>query len=293
MTFEQRFQNLLRSYGFEPEIDGELLIPAALIVGMLVLCLVSRDIDLFVGAIGAIGWLIVPWLIFRVHARTQDQRLAKMQANYAVGLDALMSGAREIADKQLAAIRRNEAEWKAGDTEDSATQRLAFAVMVSVPSSVAFQVANWAQFGPNGKHVSLLEAWNHIQNSPNDWAWVVGLGVAAVFPYIRDASAIRAKRWAEFYGDRLEAVLKAGRYVATAPQHTGLGLAPEGAGIRELFGLGQPFTKAELRRAWLRLARELHPDRWHNAGDGVRLLKEAALKRVNAARDELAPQAFG
>ena len=31
---------------------------------------------------------------------------------------------------------------------------------------------------------------------------------------------------------------------------------------RELLGLPERFTGAELRRAWLRLVRELHPDRW-------------------------------
>jgi hypothetical protein len=35
-----------------------------------------------------------------------------------------------------------------------------------------------------------------------------------------------------------------------------------------------------------------HPDRRSSAGPAVRQMKEAALKRVNAARDELAPQAL-
>ena len=39
-------------------------------------------------------------------------------------------------------------------------------------------------------------------------------------------------------------------------------------------------------------ARELHPDRWSSAGPAVRKMKEAALKRVNAARDELAQRAL-
>jgi len=61
---------------------------------------------------------------------------------------------------------------------------------------------------------------------------------------------------------------------------------------RELLGLGPGFTKAQLRAAWLRLARELHPDRRSSAGPAVRNRKEAGLKRVNAARDELAPVAL-
>jgi DnaJ-class molecular chaperone len=66
---------------------------------------------------------------------------------------------------------------------------------------------------------------------------------------------------------------------------------PKGVSARELLGLNAHFTKAELRSAWLRLARELHPDRWMGSGPVVRQMKEAALKRVNAARDELAAQA--
>jgi hypothetical protein len=61
---------------------------------------------------------------------------------------------------------------------------------------------------------------------------------------------------------------------------------------RELFGLSPGFTKAQLRAAWLRLARELHPDCWSSAGPAVRKMKEAALMRVNAARHKLAPQAL-
>ena len=56
---------------------------------------------------------------------------------------------------------------------------------------------------------------------------------------------------------------------------------------RELFGLGEQFTAAQLRRAWVGLAHELHPDRWTKASPAVRRTKEEAMKRVNAAKDEL------
>jgi curved DNA-binding protein CbpA len=67
---------------------------------------------------------------------------------------------------------------------------------------------------------------------------------------------------------------------------------PEDISAQELFGLTPGFTKSQLRAAWLRLARELHPDRWSAAAPAARKMKEAALQRVNAARDELAPQAL-
>ncbi|MBI1384089.1 MAG: hypothetical protein GC150_04180 [Rhizobiales bacterium] len=59
------------------------------------------------------------------------------------------------------------------------------------------------------------------------------------------------------------------------------------AAAMELFGLQKGFTAAQLRRAWLRIAFELHPDRHMNENPDVRIAKEEALKRVNAARDLL------
>ena len=41
------------------------------------------------------------------------------------------------------------------------------------------------------------------------------------------------------------------------------------------------------------MVRELHPDRWAAAGERVQQMKDATLKRVNATRDELAPQVVG
>jgi hypothetical protein len=107
---------------------------------------------------------------------------------------------------------------------------------------------------------------------------------------IRDVSQIKGRPWAEFYGDRLSQALKAGKGIDVTPQHESGQLSCITA--RELLGLPAHFTKTELRRAWLRLARQLHPDRWSAAGDGVRRMKEAAVKRFNAARDELMAQAL-
>ena len=106
-------------------------------------------------------------------------------------------------------------------------------------------------------------------------------GVAVLFSLsgIGHATEVQSKPWGEFYGDQLEAALKAGRGVENAPQHEFPPL-PEGVTARELLGLNSQFTKSQLRSAWLRLARELHPDRWTSAGQGVRQMKEAALKRV-------------
>lgn len=81
-------------------------------------------------------------------------------------------------------------------------------------------------------------------------------------------------------------MLSIGREVGDYARRAGTASSGE-ASARDLLGLPATFTAAELRRAWLRLARELHPDRWVMAPAAVRLAKEEALKRVNAAKDEL------
>jgi hypothetical protein len=139
---------------------------------------------------------------------------------------------------------------------------------------------------------TLLETAQYLHTHP------IALWIIGVFAFLVGLTALqrlhdlKSAPWAEFYGDRLENAINAGRTVNEAPQHQGPEM-PLDATARELLGLPAKFTAAELRRAWIRLARELHPDGWETAGEGVRRMKEAALKRVNAARDELAPQAIG
>ena len=50
-----------------------------------------------------------------------------------------------------------------------------------------------------------------------------------------DAMRVRGRNWSEFYGDRLEAALKAGRGVERAEHHDAP-LLPEDISAHELFG---------------------------------------------------------
>ena len=136
-----------------------------------------------------------------------------------------------------------------------------------------------------------MDTWQYLLDHPSQ-LWTIAI-ISVLFGlralnYLHD---LKNAPCSEFYGERLASALNAGRTVNAAPQHKGWQLRVN-ATARELLGLPERFS-VELRRAWLRLVRELHPDRWATAGEGVRQMKEAALKRVNAARDELASQAVG
>jgi curved DNA-binding protein CbpA len=55
--------------------------------------------------------------------------------------------------------------------------------------------------------------------------------------------------------------------------------------------LGPGFTRRELDAARRRLVRHLHPDHQHGARASVRRAREDALKRINAAYDNLRSEA--
>ena len=92
-------------------------------------------------------------------------------------------------------------------------------------------------------------------------------------------------------GDRLESALNAGHAISIT--HVPNGTAPniDGLTAYEIFGVGPLVTRAQLTRIRRRLVRQYHPDRWHNAGPAMHKAAEDAIKRVNAAYDELVPLA--
>lgn len=79
----------------------------------------------------------------------------------------------------------------------------------------------------------------------------------------------------------------AGVSIEVIPQ--GARICPRSDAItpREIFGLGPNFGRRELDQARRRLAKELHPDRWHVAEASARRNAEEALKTVNAAYDSI------
>jgi hypothetical protein len=245
------------------------------------------EIGRIAGFVGAFLWPLN--LMGRYH-RQQDRILDRIRFHYVIATTALMAQEAAGGLKRLESIRRLEALWRLGASAPVRFAHVAYAAVTTIAIAFAGQVLAY-HLNAYPKRDALYESIAQLLDSP--LALALTVGVAFLFSQVglRHALDLSGRPWAEFYGDQLQAALKAGRGVDNAPQHEFPPL-PEGVSAREIFGLNTQFTKTELRTAWLRLARELHPDRWSNSGPAVRQMKEAALKRVNAARDELAPEAL-
>lgn len=234
----------------------------------------------------------LPVFLVRRHRSRQQNTLDRIRGLYALACEMLNEDRKAEALRLLRSIRRWEQHWRIGESWLYQTAYSWFVMGATFLAAVAHyflftNVNSQAAYGIIPQK-SLFETALFLQERP------IALGILCFFAFIVGRMAqsylcdLKSAPWAEFYGEQLENAIKAGRTVNEAPQHAARDL-PLNATARELLGLPARFTAAELRQAWIRLARELHPDRWVSAGDGVRRIKEAALKRVNAARDELAP----
>ena len=245
----------------------------------------------------SIGMLVMPVVLVASHRRRQRRTMDRIRKTFAVSLELVMGEQLARAQRGLLSIRRFERHWRIGN---SRSYRFAYTAMVIAATGLT--VATHYFFATNiSRHngtldrgvpdPTLAETVAYLLERP--WALailaiVAGLYSLTAIGHLRD---LRSEEWRGFYGDRLAQILRAGRGIHNAPWRDGMEL-PGHLSARELFGLPERFTKAELRRAWVRIARDLHPDRWASAGAGVAATKEAALKRVNAARDELESHAI-
>lgn len=242
------------------------------------------------------SWLlmfILPVVLVWRHRRRQQRVITKVRSLFAMAVEWLMQGRNREAHRALRSIRRWEKHWQIGN---SGLYRLIYSAFVigATTSVAALHFVAYANVYSRSDyqqvpHESLGDTMWYLLDHPIQ-LWFIGLfSLALGFKSAEYLKDLEGASWSEFYGDRLEAALKAGRTVNEAPWHD-RPLPTAATSARELLGLPENFTSAQLRRAWLSLVRELHPDRWVTAGDEVRRMKEAALKRVNSARDELATQ---
>jgi hypothetical protein len=235
---------------------------------------------------GAFVW---PLLVMGRLRRQQDQLLDKIRAQYVIATTLLMTGETAQARERLAVIRGLEAYWRLGAHPVIRYAHIAYAAVTNFGIAFTGQLFHY-HIQSTRKPDTLGDTLQFMFDTPSVLWTTVGVALFFSLMALPDAIRVHGRAWSEFYGDNLEAALKAGRGVERAEHHD-IPPLPEGITARELLGLHPGFTKAQLRAAWLRLARELHPDGWSSAGPAVRKMKEAALKRVNAARDELAPLA--
>ena len=237
-----------------------------------------------------LGGFVWPLLVMGRLRRQQDRLLEKIRAHYVIATTLLMGTDAAQARERLAVIRRLEAHWRLGAHPAIRCAHIAYAAVTNFGIAFTGQFFHYHVQSPRNPS-SFGDTVRFMFDTPSV-LWIT-VGVALFFSLVAlpDAIRVHGRAWSEFYGDKLEAALNAGRGVERAEHHD-IPPIPEGISARELLGLSPGFTKAQLRAAWLRLARELHPDRWSSAGLSVRNMKEAALKRVNAARDALAQQAL-
>lgn len=252
-----------------------------------------RQLPGILGLMAAMAGTVL-WPVYAAarHKHRQDKLLDRIRAVFVLSTTDLTQEREIQAREGLHLIRRLERRWRYGASYPYRLALMSSVILTNVGIALVYLIGTAHLNSQTHYHVQPLRETLRIHwESPFLWPLIIGLAVMFALPPSIEAFRITARQWAEFYGDRLEAILKAGRGVEAAPQHEGPDLPPEGASALELLGLNPGFTKQELRKAWLRLARELHPDRWSASGEGVRSMKEAALKRVNAARDELTGQA--
>lgn len=232
-------------------------------------------------------------IMFR-HRYGQNRILSRIRALYAQAVEWEHANKRPQAEKILVTVRNLEARWRYGA---SAAYRYALISYVGIVSTVGWVTMHVVQVHisnnrsaalPELKRDTIFGTVEMLVERPAAITIFVVITATFMITVVSDLLADLADQtWAEFYGDRLAAMLRAQRHISMAPQHEGVQLPNGNVSARELLGLVPGYTRHQVKAAWRRLARELHPDRWHSQGDGIRAMKEAALKRINVARDEL------
>lgn len=234
-----------------------------------------------------VGMFVFPVAAAVRHQWRQARAMDKIRSAFAQALETLNAGNTKRAERYLLTIKRWERHWRFGNGWLFRSAYCAIVLAITATFGVLHYLFYYTMYETNGlsrkKAISLLEAVIELTDKPILLGVILVVGSLYGLGALNSLKHIQESSWRDFYSRRLEAVLKAGRAVGAAkPLEEIAEVSP-----RELFGLDENYTKAQLRRAWLRLAKELHPDRFASADVQTRAAKEAALKRVNAYRDYL------
>jgi hypothetical protein len=226
---------------------------------------------------------IVPRAMQRTHVRRQNGLLERCRALFVLAVEAIERADEPAARSCLARIRLLEARWRYGNSKPF---RVAHALWAIGFGGVGCALPP-TLLGIDGSTLPAHDVFRSIEKLE---AFISLLGEGSL-----QAACFYFYEWTDWwavndFGDRLERILNAGRKVATVSEADVIrdDLTPE-----EIFGLGPGFTRGQLDRARRRLVKLLHPDLAHNAATVIRHARQEALKRVNAAYDQLRPRLDG
>ena len=227
--------------------------------------------------------------------RRQKRLLEECRRIFILGVQALSNGEQVHTRKSLDEIRVLEARWRYGDS----TFIRALVVLVAfVAATVAGAVLTlaWLMFVAIewDSWERTLDRWSNLRHSLADYRFYVFFlihgalfGLAAVLGWPKHVEV-------DDCGDRLQAFIDSPRGVTPfREEQRAARWSLDGLDAFQVLGLSKQFSRKQLDAARRRLAKEFHPDKWLGASAAMRSAAEAAMKRVNAAYDELLPSANG
>lgn len=232
----------------------------------------------FLGSFAFIFFL--PAWFRRAHVAAQNGLLERCRALFILGETAVRSGDKPSANKLLMRIRRLEARWRFGNSRVFRTAKMISAVALGMGAYL------FIRYGGLYLYTASTSSNPAQPLLPQQMIYLLAAGAAlqGVLSYYGEW----VNPWAiEDCGDRLQRLLDAGVSIEVVPQRARKSPRADGITPREIFGLGPNFTRRELDQARRRLAKELHPDRWHGAEASARRNAEEALKKINAAYDAI------
>jgi hypothetical protein len=232
-----------------------------------------------------LGYLVVglvPAFLKHRHVRAQNALLVRCRLLLLQGSRAAAIGDQATAEKLLGRIAYYERSWRLGNSFAVRLSLAVWAIMLGFAACVAVRVPGYLII-----HRGILENMNATLADAVSTSLVVSIpaSIHALLGYLGNWTSpymienCRDRLWQILHGPR-GIVVQSGDTVDGIP-------AFDGMTTHEIFGLGSDFSRRQLDQARRRLARALHPDRWHNAPHAERKAREEALKQVNVAYDVL------
>ncbi len=239
------------------------------------------------------SYVLVYWVVARQkakHVRAQNRLLERCRALFLVGTRHIERDDAASTEAILQRIRRIEAVWRFGN---SPLVRAAVSLKAVAMATVCVAVV---RFAPT--LLSPEQQGAPFRPRTSDWLEkevLLFLWAFVALPLIHALIANMLHDWStlEFIddcGDRLERLLRSPRTVAVAakPERRASRRPLDGLTAHEILGVGRSYTRAEIKTARNRMAARFHPDVWATSSAADRIANEEAMKRVNAAYDELA-----